>query len=124
MRILFLLVLSTMLINRAIAQPTISVSPGNSKLMLSGDGGGITTPTHVDVYRGLSDDPDVLYTTFIPSGYNFLWEDTQVEDGQFYFYRVRVRDENAGSLSAFSNQSTNGLTNGLPHWNSISKLMN
>ena len=106
MRILFLLVLSTMLINRAIAQPTISVSPGNSKLMLSGDGGGITTPTHVDVYRGLSDDPDVLYTTFIPSGYNFLWEDTQVEDGKFYFYRVRVREENAGSLSAFSNQST------------------
>lgn len=91
------------------AQPSIVVVPEDGKATLSGNGGGITNPTHVDVYRGTSNPPNDLFMTFIPTGYTYSWEDTNVENGTFYYYRVKVRDDALGSQSVFSN-----LSGGMP----------
>ncbi|MEP0128077.1 MAG: LamG-like jellyroll fold domain-containing protein [Ekhidna sp.] len=83
-------------------QPPFYITPGDAELTLVGSGGGITNPTHYDVYRGTSDPPIDLYRTFV-AGFNFQWKDTLVENGIMYYYRVRSRDENSGGVSSFSN---------------------
>ena len=83
------------------AQPSIHLTPGDGTVTLTGNGGGISTPTHVDVYRGTTNPPNDLYATFA-AGYNYTWEDNTVANDNFYYYRVKVRDDNNGTESVFS----------------------
>ncbi len=83
------------------AQPPIHLTPGDGSVTLTGNGGGISTPTHVDVYRGTTNPPNDLYATFA-AGYNYTWVDNTVDNENFYYYRVKVRDENSGTESVFS----------------------
>ncbi len=83
------------------AQPRLRAFPGDGSVTLRGNGGGITNPTHYDVYRGTTNPPTALYTTF-QDGYNYEWVDNQADNGTFYFYRIKSRNSNNGNESVFS----------------------
>lgn len=100
-KIALIITLVVCVIAQTFAQPSIHLTPGDGTVTLTGNGGGISTPTHVDVYRGTTNPPNDLYATFA-AGYNYTWEDNTVANENFYYYRVKVRDDNSGTESVFS----------------------
>ena len=100
-KIALIIIIVVCAIAQTFAQPSIHLTPGDGTVTLSGNGGEISTPTHVDVYRGTTNPPNDLYATFA-AGYNYTWEDNTVANENFYYYRVKVRDDNSGTESVFS----------------------
>lgn len=91
------------------SQPAISVETGDGTVTLTGNTGSMMNPTHVDVYRGTTNPPTTIHETFVPSGTDYTWEDADVNNGIFYYYQIKARDENAGTETFSSN-----LVGGMP----------
>ncbi|WP_436517108.1 LamG-like jellyroll fold domain-containing protein [Ekhidna sp. To15] len=100
-KLITLIVLLSML-SSVHAQPSFHLTPGNGQVTLTGNGGSIANPTHVDIYRGSDNPPQSLYATVQVGGFDYEWDDTQVSNGTLYYYRVKVRDENTVTESQFS----------------------
>ncbi|MEM9895435.1 MAG: LamG-like jellyroll fold domain-containing protein [Bacteroidota bacterium] len=93
-----------LLIIGARAQNTrLSAVPDDDKITLTAVTTTTTAPTHIDIYRGTTNPPTALYTTITPANFVVDWEDTDVDNGVFYYYQSIARDENLDIIYAPSN---------------------